>query len=122
MKDMKMTKDKRLTLVEALIRYADECGNDNPQFYKDELLKKLDVCDHVFNVMQKQLGDKYCRVVDCFEERSRYAVNVNKCLELRNQLIQASTKERRYQDSVRITLLATSISTFLVILLGRYII
>jgi hypothetical protein len=117
-----MTKDKRLVLLEAFIRYADQCGNNKPQFYKDEMLKMLDVCEHVFNIMQKQLGDKYCRMVDCFEERSRYAINVTKCLELRNQLIQADSKERRYQESVRITLLATSISTFLIILLGRYII
>lgn len=122
MKDINRTKDNRIVLLEALLRYADQSGNINPQVYKDEMLKMLNVCDHDFNIMLKQLGDRYCRLVDCFEGRSKYAINVNKCLELRGQITQANTKERRHREGVRITLLATLIGTFLVILLGHYII
>jgi hypothetical protein len=122
MKDMKKTKDKRFVLVEALLRYADQSGSSNPHFYLDEMLRMLDVCEHVFNIMQKQLGDRYCHRVDGFEERSKYAINVNRCLELRDQIIQASTKERRHREGIRNILLATSIGTFLVILVGCCII
>jgi hypothetical protein len=113
MRDMKKTKDKRLVLLEALLRYADQCGDANPHFYKDEMLKMLHVCEHVFNIMQKQLGERYCCMVDSVEERSRYAINVNKCLELRDQIIQANTKER-HREGVRKTLLATSSVALLV--------
>jgi hypothetical protein len=118
MKNMKKVRDNQLVLLEALIRYADLSGSTNPQFYKDEMLKRLDVCEHVFNVMHKQLGDRYCPVVDCYEERSRYVINVNRCLELRDQIIQANAQERKHHKAVRNTLLATSIGTFFVILVG----
>jgi predicted metal-binding transcription factor (methanogenesis marker protein 9) len=116
MKDLRKTKDKRLVLLDALIRCADESGSTKPHFYKDEMLKRLDVCDHVFNIMQKQLGDRYCRRMDdCLDERSEYAINVNKCLELRDQIIQANIKEK-HREGIEIKLLATLIGTFLVIL------
>jgi hypothetical protein len=34
MKDMKKTKDKRLVLLEAILRYADQSDNFNPFFIK----------------------------------------------------------------------------------------
>ena len=118
MKNTKKIRDNQLILLEALIRYADLSGSTTPYFYKDEMLKRLDVCEHVFNVMYKQLGDRYCRMVDCFEERSRYVINVNRCLEFRDQIVQADAKERKHRKAVRNTLLAASICTFLVILVG----
>jgi hypothetical protein len=121
MKDMKKAKDKRLVLLEAIIRYSDQSDNFNPYFYKDEMLKRLDVCEHVFNIMQKQLGDRYCRMVDSFEERSRYTINVIECLELRDQIIEANTKERRHREG-RIILLETLIATFFLIIVGSWII
>ena len=120
MKDMKKTKDTRLVLLEAILRYADHSDDINPYFYKYDMLKRLDVCEHVFNIMQKQLGDRYCRIVDIFEERSRYTINVIACLELRDQIIQANTKERRHREG-RIILLETLIATFLVIIVGNCI-
>ncbi len=122
MKKMKKVKDNQLVLLEALIRYADLSGSTNPHFYKDEMLKRLDVCEHVFNVMLKQLGDRYCRMVDCFGERSTYVINVNSCLELRDQIIRANTQKRRRREAVRNTLLAASIGAFFVILVGCCII
>ena len=121
MKDMKKIKDKRLVLLEAIIRYADQSDNFNPFFYKDEMLKRLDVCEINFDIMQKQLGDRYCRMVDSFEERHRYTINVIECLELRDQIIQANTKERMHREG-RIRLLETLIGTFIVILIGYCII
>jgi hypothetical protein len=120
MKDTKKTKDKRLVLLEAILRYTDQSDNFNPFFYKDEMLKKLDVCEVNFDIMQKQLGNRYCRLVDIFEERSRYTVNVIECLELRDQIIQANTKERKQLEG-RIILLETLIATFLVIVVGNCI-
>ena len=85
------------------------------------MMKKLNVCELNFDIMQKQLGDRYCRIVDIFEERSRYAINVVECLELRDQIIQANTKERRHREC-RIILLESLIATFLVIVVGSCII
>jgi hypothetical protein len=121
MKDMKKTQDKRLVLLEAIIRYADLSDDINPYFYKDEMLKRLDVCEHVFNIMLIQLGEKYCRITDGFEERVRYTVNVTGCLELRNQIIEANTRERRHREG-RIKLLEALIATFFLILFGSWII
>jgi hypothetical protein len=121
MKDTKKTKDKRLVLLEAILRYTGQSDNFNPFFYKDEMLKKLDVCEINFDIMQKQLGNRYCRLVDIFEERSRYTVNVIECLDLRDQIIQANTKERKHREG-RIRLLETLIATFLIIIVGNCII
>jgi hypothetical protein len=120
MKDMKNINDKRLVLLEAIIRYADQSGNFEPYFYKDEMIKRLDTCEHVFNIMQTQLGDRYCRRADSFEERSRYTINLIGCLELRDQ-IKANTKERRQREG-RIILLETLIATFLIIIVGQLLI
>ncbi len=122
MKDMKNTKDKRLVLLQAILRYTDQSENFNPFFYKDEMLRKLDVCEINFDIMQKQLGDRYCRLIDIFEERTRYAINVIDCIELRDQIIQANTKEKRHRENVRIKLLSTLIGIFIVILIGQFII
>jgi hypothetical protein len=122
MKDMNNTKDKRLVLLQAILRYTDQSDNFNPFFYKDEMLRKLDVCEINFDIMQKQLGDRYCRLIDIFEERSRYAINVIDCIELRDQIIQANTKEKRHRENVRIKLLSTLIGIFIVILIGQFII
>ncbi len=121
MKDLKETRDKRLVLLEALIRYSDQSGNITPHFYKDEMIKRLGVCEHVFNIMQKQLGDRYCSLVDSFEIRPRYAFNVLDCIELRDRIIQANTRETRHREDFRIKLLSTLIGTFLVILVGNFI-
>jgi hypothetical protein len=121
MKYMKKTEDKRLVLLDAILRCADKSDYNNQYFYKDDVIKKLDVCEHTFNIMLKQLGDRYCRMVDIFEVRSRYAINVIKCFELRDQIIQADIKEKRHHEDIRIKLLSTLIGTFLVILIGQFI-
>jgi hypothetical protein len=121
MKDMNKTKDKRLVFLEAILRYSNQSDNIDPFFYKDEMLKRLDVCEMNFDIMQKQLGDKYSRIVDIFEERTRYTINVIECLELRDRITQANTKERRHRER-SIILLETLIATFLIIIFGNCII
>lgn len=119
---MKKTQDKRLVLLETLLRYADLSGSDNPQFYKDDMLKRLGVCEHVFNIMQIQVGDRCCRMVDCLGGRSRYVIDVNKCYASRQQILQAQAEERRHRDGVGITVLTTLIGMLFVILLHHVIV
>ncbi len=116
---MKNPKDKRFVLLEALLRYADQSSSINPHFFKDEMLKMLDVTEGDFNIMQKQLGDEYCNMVNCLEGRSRYAISVNKCLALRDQIDQANTEKRRHREGVSITVLTTLLGTLLGFILGR---
>lgn len=120
MKVMKKKTDNRLVLLEALLRYADQSGDDKPQFSKDDMLRRLGVCEHVFNIMQKQLGDGCCRLVDSFDGGGRYAINVSRCYALRKQLSQASTEES-YREGLKIKVLTTLISTLFVILLSHVI-
>jgi len=115
---MKKSKDKRFVLLEALVRYADQSGNFNPHFYKDEMLKILDVTEGEFNIIQKQLGDEYCHMVDCIEGRDRYAINVNKCLSLRDQIDQSKIEEERHGVGIRIAVLTTLLGTLLGFFLG----
>ena len=122
MKNMKKIRDNQLVLLEALIQYADLSGSTNPHFYKDVMLDRLGICEHVFNIMLKQLGETYCRLVDSFNDRSRYVINVNRCLERHDQIIQANEREKRQRKAIRNTLLMTSMGTFFVILFGCCII
>jgi hypothetical protein len=121
MKELQKSKDRRLEFVDALLRYAEGSGSEKPMFYKDEMMQVLGVCEHVFNIMQKQLGDRYCCMADSFEERSRYAINVSRCYELRNRLIQEDKEEKKRLESIRYTLLATSVGTFIVVLFRNVI-
>ena len=118
MRNTKKIRDNKLVLLEALIHQADFSGNDDPHFYVDEMLKKLDVCEHDFNIMLRQLGDRYCRLADSFEGRRRYAINMNGCFQLRSQLIRENEKKATKRKAVRNMLLAASVATFFVILVG----
>ena len=106
-------------LLDALIRYAEQSGKFNPHFYKDEMLKMLNVAEGDFNIMQKQLGDEYCHMVDILEGRSRYAISRDKCRALRDQIDQANTEEKRHREGVRIALLTTLLGVLLGFILGR---
>ncbi|HOO39561.1 MAG TPA: hypothetical protein PLU81_12000 [Deltaproteobacteria bacterium] len=122
MKNTKKIRDNQLVLLEALIRYSDLSGSTSPHFYKDQMMETLGVCEHVFNIMHKQLGDTCCRLVDCFGDRSRYVINVNRCLERHDQIIQANERDKRQRKAIRNTLLMTSMGAFFVILFGCCII
>lgn len=113
-----MIKDRRLTLLDALITHADRTGSIEPYVYRDDMIERLGVCEHVFNIMYKQLGERYCRMVDSFEERVRYTIDINRCLELREQILNENTTVQQQREGVRRTLFATSIGTFLAIFIG----
>jgi hypothetical protein len=111
MMDIKNIEDRRLVFLETLIRYAEESGNDKPQFKKVDMLKRLGMCDHVFNKLQKQIGNKCCLMIDSYDDTSMYAINLNQCMGLHNRLIQESV-ERMQREGVQKKVLATLIGTF----------
>lgn len=114
----KRTGDKRKVLLDALLRYADQCGDADPHFYKDEMLEMLGVCDHVFNIMLMRLGDRCCRLVDNFDGRTRYAIDVGRCFELRDRMAREEKEVRKTREGLQITVLATLIGVFFAIVLG----
>lgn len=118
MKDMKKRQDKRLEMLEAIFRYTDMSGEDTPFFYKDEMMRKLNVCEHVFNVIMNQLGESYCSVADPFEERIRYSVNVQRCLVLRKCITRENEKKERFFTGLRNAVFGISGVTFLVLFIS----
>ena len=118
MKNPKNTKDKRTVMLEAILKYTDHSGDETPYFFKDEMMKRLNVCEHVFNVMINQLGDRYCSVADAFEERTRYTVNVHRCLELREQISRENEKKKRFYTGLRNAVFGVSAVTFLVLFIS----
>jgi hypothetical protein len=108
---MKNTDDERLVLLETLIRYADESGNDKPRFLKKDMLKRMGVCEHVFNKLQRQIGNKCCCMIDSFDDTCIYVINLNQCMGLRNRLVQESEK-RMHREGIEKKVLATLIGTF----------
>ena len=121
MKDLNEIDDKRLILLNALLRYAKESGDAKPHFYQDETLMKLGVCENVFIDMQMEIGDKCCHMDDCLDGRIRYAINTNRCLELRKQIIKANTEKIKHRESLSITVVTALYGTLFAILLGRFI-
>jgi hypothetical protein len=115
MVDWKNIDDKRLVFLESLIRYADESGNDKPQFNKDAMLKRLGMCEHVFNKLQRQIGNKCCHMLDNFDQTNVYAINLNQCMGLHNRLVQESLVKIQ-REGIEKKVLATLIGTFFVVL------
>lgn len=112
-------KDRRAELLAALVDYAEQSGTFNPHFYKEEMLKILAISEVDFNIIQKQLGDEYCHFVDHHDGKSRYAINVSKCLTLRDQITQGITDEMRHRESIRVGVLCTILACLLGLILGR---
>jgi hypothetical protein len=110
---LKKTTEKRLELLEALINYAEQSGTFNPHFYKDEMLKRLNVTDGDFNIMQKQLGDEYCHMVNVQNGRSRYAINVARCLTLRDEKDETNATQTRHNVSIRVAVLSAVLGALL---------
>jgi len=121
MKDLNETNDKRLILLDALLRYAKESGDAKPHFFQDETLVKLGMCENVFLDVQMLIGDKCCHMDDCLDGRIRYAINTNRCLELRRQIIKTNTEKIRHRHSFRITLATALYGMLFAILLGRFL-
>lgn len=116
---MKQKKDRRAELLTALVNYANQSGSLNPHFYKDEMINILAISEADFNIIQKQLGDEYCHFVDNHEGKSRYAISVNKCLVLRDQIEQGNTAVKSHEESIRVNVLCTILGSLLGFFLGR---
>ena len=68
-------------------------------------MDSLRIAEGEFNIIQKNLGDKYCHYVDSHGGNSRYAINVSECLALQEQYDQESINERGHQQLVRLAVL-----------------
>jgi len=115
MLSMKGTDDKRLVFLEKLIRFAEESGNDKPQFMKKDMLKRMGVCDHDFNKLQRQVGNKCCCLTDSYDEMRIYSVNINQCMGLHNRLLMEAEKKVQ-RECVEKKVLATLIGAFFAIM------
>lgn len=121
MKDLNEINDKRLILLDALLRYAKESGDPKPHFYQDETLMKLGMCENVFIDMQMQIGDKCCHMDDCHDGRILFAINANRCLELRKKIIRASTEKMKHRKSFSITVATALYGMLFAIILRQFI-
>jgi len=121
MKDLNETNDKRLILLDALLRYAKESGDPKPYFYQDEALMKLGMCENVFIDMQMQIGDKCCHMDDCHDGRILFVINANRCLELRKKIIRANTEKLKHRKSFSITVATALYGMLFAIILRQFI-
>jgi len=90
--------DKRERFLRALLEYADESSTFNPHFHRTEMIQRLGISEGDFNIVQKRLGDKYCRYVDQHDRDARYEICVSECLALRDQFEQEKIQERRHKQ------------------------
>lgn len=90
---------ERKNFLSALIKYADESGNFNPHFYKDEMMEILNISEGEFNIIQKRLGDKYCHYVGPHDGRDRYAINVSECYRLKEMHDQEETRNKNSKST-----------------------
>lgn len=110
---MNETQLNRKRLLSALLDYAVESGNFNPHFHKKDMMDRLGVTEGEFNIIQKNLGDKYCHYVDSHEGDNRYAINVSECLALRERYDQESINDKRHQQLVRLAVLVAILGAVL---------
>ncbi|MFC1511906.1 hypothetical protein ACFL5H_01770 [Candidatus Latescibacterota bacterium] len=100
---MKRFKNERKLFLDELLKYAKESGNFNPHFYRKEMMEKLNITEGEFNVLQKKLGDKYCRFVDYHNGDDRYAINLSECEKLREKY---SNHAQQIRIAIYLTILA----------------
>ena len=109
--------DKRERFLRALLEYANESGTFNPHFHRTEMIQRLRISEGDFNIVQKHLGDKYCRYVDQYDGDARYEICVSECLVLRDQLDHERTLEKRHNLLVRLAVLLTILGAVLAVAL-----
>ena len=102
---MKEAQNNRKKLLGALLDYAEKSGNFNPHFYKNEIMDSLGIAEGEFNIIQKNLGDKYCHYLDSHGGNGRYAINLSECWALQEQYNQESINEGRHKQLVRLAVL-----------------
>ena len=101
---MKKKIDNRRRFLYALVKNAEKTGN--PYFYRSKMMKVLVLTELEFNIVQKQLGDRYCQFIDYLEEKARYKICVSECLTLQDQFKQEEIQERRHRQICWIGVLA----------------
>ena len=102
---MKEKADNRRRLLCVLVQYAEKSETFNPYFYRSEMMKRLGLTEGEFNIVQKQLGDRYCRYIDQHKGDARYEICVSECLALRAQFDHERTLEKRHNQLVRLAIL-----------------
>ena len=117
---MKETQIKRKRFLSALLDYAAKSGTFNPHFCKKEVMDRLSLTEKEFNIVQKNLGDKYCYYVDSHDGSDRYAINVSECLLLQEQYEQEAINEERHKRHVRLAVLVAILSAVLAVALSRW--
>lgn len=113
--------NNRKILLDALLEYADQSGNFNPHFDKKEMMEALGVSEGQFNIIQKQLGDKYCHYVDSHEGKQRYSINVSECLALKEIFDQEAVQENRHAQLVRLAVLVAILGALLGVALAKWL-
>ena len=101
---MKRKIDNRERLLRELVEYAEQSGTFNPHFQCKEMMDRLNLTECEFNILQRQLGDKYCRSVDTHQGDNRYEICVNECLALLDEIEYKKTQEKRHNQLVRMAL------------------
>ena len=109
----------RKEFLSFLIEYADRSNHFNPHFYRKDMLKIMNISEGEFNIIQHQLGEKYCHFVDAHDGENRYAINVSECLLLQEKYEEELKNEQRHHQLVRLTILSI-ICTILGIILSFY--
>lgn len=113
--------NNRQKFLNALLEYADKSGNFNPHFDKNEMMETLGVTESQFNIMQKQLGDKYCHYIDSHMGKPRYSINLSECLSLKEIFDQEAVQGKRHAQLVRLVVLVAILGAVLGVALGKWL-
>lgn len=73
----------------------------------------LNISEGEFNIIQHNLGQKYCYFVGPHKEKGRYAINVSECLLLQEQYDQETINEKRHKQLVRLAVLVAILGAVL---------
>jgi hypothetical protein len=118
---MKDTLIEKKEFLKTLIDYANESGNFNPHFYKKEMMDILSISEGEFNIIQHDLGQKYCYYVGPHKDKDRYAINVSECLSLQEQYDQESINKKRHNQMLRLTVLVAILSAVIGVALNYWL-
>jgi len=113
MQNIKDPHKEREDFLKALIDYGNNSGNFNPHFYKKELMDILKISEGEFNIVQHNLGNKYCYYVGPYRGEDRYAINMSECLNLQEQYEQEAIDTKRHNVSLRLAVLLTALGAIL---------
>ena len=84
-------------------------------------MQHLGLSEGEFNIVQKQLGDKYCRYVDRDDGDARYQIVVSECLTLQDQLEQKKIQAQRHNQLVRLAVLVAILGAVIAVALSWWL-